>query len=283
MVITSLSPYTNAPSKRQNYKKDWNRSEKGTQHFCTCYIRSDMLGVPEIKSLCYGFFELSEDSLIAIGSHDIGSNTSKKFLSNSGWSNEYVPPNELINTTSNEKLGWEKGKDYNELDYKRFQNGERKQPDYIVAFMVNGVIANMDCIRQAVSDWGQELPVVVIDVNECIKEQKRQLDELYNQFYETKSSQIAEQIIQKERNNSITSNRFGRLNEKINVNEEIKRWFEEHGHEKSTERQVNMEELRINHEGITAQERSEGISAIRKLRERIKEIVNRGNGEGVEI
>lgn len=281
MIVTSVSPYVSGNFRKDNYEKDWNRSEVGVQHLCSCYIRSDMLGIPKINHLCYGFSEMAEDSLEMIGAHDMGSNQEKK-LTSIGSENEYVTPDELINTTTNDTRGLN---DYNELDFKRFQNGEKKQPDYIVAFMVNGVIDNLDRIEQAVNDWGQQLPIVIIDVDDCLEAQKKQLAEMYGQFNESKSPQIARKIIQKERNNRVTTKRFrGSLSqEKITVNEEIKKWLEEHEQEKTERHEVDMNQLRENNEGVTAQERKEGISVIRKLRDRIQEIVNEKEGEGIEI
>ena len=33
---------------------------------------------------------------------------------------------------------------YNEMDFRRVQDGEKKQPDYILLFRENGEIANME-------------------------------------------------------------------------------------------------------------------------------------------
>lgn len=64
MIVTSIAPFLgNTPD---NFKTDWNRPAISTQHFCTSYIRNDMLGTTPIPHLCYGFFRNGEGGINAI-------------------------------------------------------------------------------------------------------------------------------------------------------------------------------------------------------------------------
>lgn len=51
MMITSIGAYV--INDIQNYKEDWNRPAIASQHFCTSYIRNDMMGTAPIENICY--------------------------------------------------------------------------------------------------------------------------------------------------------------------------------------------------------------------------------------
>ena len=73
MIITSVGAFRDAMVKRNNYKRDWNRDEIETQHFCASYIRNDMLGHAPVSSICYGSENFDEDALMLSAPMDLWS------------------------------------------------------------------------------------------------------------------------------------------------------------------------------------------------------------------
>jgi len=133
MIITAVGAY--CENNDQDYRESWNRPAIATQHFCTSYIRNDMIGTAEVQSICYGFSEMKEDSLMLSSNHDIYSNQDGEFVTRAYYEGEkyYSPENQINNKQR-----------YNEMDFRRVQDGEKKQPDYILLFRENGEIANME-------------------------------------------------------------------------------------------------------------------------------------------
>lgn len=97
---------------------------------------------------------------------------------------------------------------YNELDFSRQQNGEKKQPDYILVFKKDGQILNLDEAKKAQLDWDGKLPIVVVDVDRCLETEKAKVEKLKRQYEETPTEQLAKQIRQKVRNNRVTYSKF---------------------------------------------------------------------------
>ena len=168
MIITSIAPFfENNP---ENFYEDWNRSSIFSQHFCTNYIRRDMLGRARMPHLCYGFSNMKEDSLMLSGSCDISS--INEFVPKAEHDEKYLSPDQQINET----------KKYNELDFRRIQDGKRKQPDYIVVFRKNGKIFNINKAKNASKQFGKatgkNLPIVIVDINKCWKTERRLTDDM---------------------------------------------------------------------------------------------------------
>ena len=194
MIITSIGAFVE--NQIDNYYEDWNRKNIATQHMCTCYIRNDMLGCVPIPHLSYGFNQMSKDALIQMGSSDIFSNTSGEFVSQAAFE-DYYSPDKLINETT----------EFNELNFRRIQNGQKKQPDYIVVFNRDGKINNMDEAQKASKEFGG-LPIVVIDVQKCLESEKQKVLELKKIYQQEKSSKLAQKLYQKIRNNRVTDPDF---------------------------------------------------------------------------
>lgn len=97
---------------------------------------------------------------------------------------------------------------YNELDFARQQNGEKKQPDYILVFKKNGQISNLDEAKKAQLDWGGRLPVVVVDVDRCLETEKAKVEKMKQKYKEKPTEELAKQIHQKVRNNRVTYSKF---------------------------------------------------------------------------
>lgn len=207
IIATSIGAYvTNTP---ENYKTDWNRPSLASQHFCTNFIRNDMLGTAPIPHLMYGFTHMEPYSLLLSGPTDIYS-SGAEFISKAYKEEVYYAPNNQINQTAyNQKYK------YNEMDFKRIQNGQKKQPDYILVFRKNGLISNLEEAKKASLQW-DNLPIVVIDIDLCLKSEYNKLIELINQFYQLPTLEIYNQIKTKILNNRITEPTFA---ENINLNE----------------------------------------------------------------
>lgn len=184
-----------------NLKNSWYRPNNISQHFCASYIRNDMIGIFSFgpsKQICYGFYNLDEDSLVKSGPKDI--------CSERGWDDpvpivtslnkeKYYTPNSQINQT----------KDYNEMDIFREKEGEKIKPDYIVAFRKNGKIDNKKEILCAYNDWEGELPIVIVDIDRCLEIEKQDIEKMFTEYNETNDKDVAEstcqRIIQKINNN----------------------------------------------------------------------------------
>ena len=191
MIITSVGAFID--HEIENYYEDWNRRSISTQHMCTSYIRNDMMGHADIPHVCYGFSEMAEDSLLLAGSGDITSSMTEFTSTSIGQYEQYYSPDDQINKTTH----------YNELDFKRIQNGKRKQPDYIVVFKRHGKIENLEESQKASKDFGG-LPIVVIDVDKCLEAEKQKAFELEKKYRETRNPEILKKLEQKIRNNNIT-------------------------------------------------------------------------------
>ena len=63
MIITAIGAF-NSDRYGNDYKSDWNRPKLGSSHFCTSYIRNDMLGTAPIRGVCYGFNNMAENALV---------------------------------------------------------------------------------------------------------------------------------------------------------------------------------------------------------------------------
>ena len=264
MIITSIAPFVrNNP---ENFKKDWNRPAIGSQHFCASYIRNDMIGLPPVPHLCYGFNSMKDDALMLSGTEDILS-SGVSFISGSWCKQRYCSPEKQINST----------RTYNEMDFRRIQGEKRKQPDYIVAFKRNGVIPNIEEIKQAVKDWNEKLPVVIVDVDKCLEAEKGKVKELLENYTASKSLETAKELIQKVRNNKVTDRSFCSEMEKqlTAIEQEIAN--KEQNTEKKDVVSQAKKELAPVYDSVSAEERQEGVRAIKKLREKIQSITKEGD------
>ncbi len=251
MIITSVAPFVkNQP---ENYYKDWNRPSIDSQHFCTSYIRNDMMGHTEVPHICYGFAKMSEDSLVLSGSKDISS-SDMEFVSIAYCNERYLSPDRQINETIV----------YNEMDFKRIQNGEKKQPDYIVVFRKNGEIDNIEKALKASEEFG-ELPIVVIDVDKCLEVEKQKVNELQKEYKETKKPVKAQELYQKIRNNRVTDASFC---EEINLEQLYKATQEEE--------KVQCKDLEVIYSKIDATERKKESEKLKNMYRQITNILEKG-------
>ena len=195
ILMTSFGAFSQ--ERTDNYKESWNKPSIKSQHVCTSYIRNDMIATAPIGNICYGFSNMSDDALLLSGNHDIGSGT-EELVAKSVYDECYYSPDEQINHTDN----------YNEMDYRRVQNGVKKQPDYIIVFRVSGKIDNMDKALSAQKDWGGKLPIVVIDVDKCLEAEKEGIKQMIKENKENPDIELAKKIVQRASNNERTLARF---------------------------------------------------------------------------
>lgn len=257
MIITSVGAY--CKNNILNYEEDWNRASISSQHFCASYIRNDMLGHARVPFVCYGFEDMQEDSLMLSGAKDIYS-SAETFESEAYRGERYLSPDNQIKNTSS----------YNEMDFRRIQGGVKKQPDYIVLFKKYGDIPNLTEAKKASKDFG-DLPIIVIDVEECLMAEKQKVENLFERYKETGDIKIREQLEVKLRNNRVTDEHFC---QDTNIDDELKRLTTE-------DREVTIEDLEEIYGETTSRERQEESSKILEIYRQIKEI-SRGEMQGGE-
>ncbi len=97
---------------------------------------------------------------------------------------------------------------YNEMDFKRIQNGVRKQPDYILVFRNYGKIINMQRAIEAQRDWGNKIPIVIVDIDKCLQAEKMKIKQMLREYKENNNMELAKEIIQKVNNNLKTCTSF---------------------------------------------------------------------------
>lgn len=257
MIITSVGAYvSNQPD---NYKENWNRASLGSQHFCASYIRNDMLGHAPMPHICYGFEEMKEDSLMLSGPGDIYS-SGVSFEPTAGRGEKYLAPDSQIGNTTR----------YNEMDFRRIQGGEKKQPDYIVVFRKDGRIDNMDKAQKASKDFGG-LPIVVIDEDECLTAEKQKAEELFQEYQKTGDSEVKAKLQEKLRNNRVTNASFCRDTNIDAVLENTKQQEEPEKNEEEKQ-EVSIEDLGEIYEEVSGKERQEEAVRIKAILTQIRDI-----------
>ena len=262
MIITSVGAfYTN--NSVIDYKKDWNKPKIGSQHFCASYIRNDMLGHAPVPHICYGFCEMAEDSLMLSGPSDIYS-SGVSFESTARRNERYLAPNNQIANTIR----------YNEMDFRRIQKGKKKQPDYIVVFRKDGKIPNIDKAKKASKDF-EGLPIVVIDVDECLASERKKVEEMFEEYKKTSDPQVGIKLLEKLRNNRVTDYDFCR---DIDMDKTLQSLKDQKSRK---EADVSMEDLEEIYGEVSGKERQEETGKIKMVYERIRMIKGRkDNSDG---
>lgn len=254
IIMTTIGAYkSNFPD---NYAEDWNRPSLWSQHFCTCYIRNDMLGCTDrFGSLYYGFSKMESDSLVLSGPKDISSHNGDGLASSSTEKTIFLSPDEQIDNTD----------EYNEMDFRRIQAGTRKQPDYIILFRENGKIPdlNMKVALKAQKQWGG-LPIVIIDKDKCLDFEREKVNALITRYEQEHSNKLARQILQKVRNNRQTRDSF------CSDIEEYLTQLRQRIESEKEDREVDLAELEENYKTITSSERVDEARRIINVFKKIK-------------
>lgn len=227
-----------------NYFDDWNREKANSNDYiCASYIRSDMIATYEAGKILYGFNELEPATICGNSVGDSGTVGAMQNL---------TTPNNLINSVQIHSTG-ENENCYNELNYKRFSNGERQQPSYIVVFRINGEIDKtiLAEAKKAQEQWNNKLPIVVVDVNKCIEAERQKVEEMKKEYEQTKSPILAREIYHKIKNNQATiAHHKGKIKttffeeemqQYIVSDEEIEIYNQEHQQEKTNKKKSKID------------------------------------------
>jgi len=210
---------------------------------------------------------MKEDSLMLSGNVDIYS-SKNTFISQAHCNEQekYYTPEEQINNTEK----------HNEMDFRRIQGGEKKQPDYILVFRKDGEVPNMEEAQNASKQWGG-MPIVIVDIDKCLEAERQKVDEMMQKYSENPNQELAKQIKQKVRNNRVTSFDFCTdIEDRINDLEENNSDKEklEDTNDKITDEpkmEISEKDLEENYGRVSANERKTEISRIRSVYKRIKE------------
>ena len=164
-------------------------------------------------SICYGFANLDEDSLLLSGSQDLYSSDHRTFgISNKEeWNKtdrtvKYYSPDKMIKETGDECTR------YNEMCFKRTQHGATENnPDYVIVFKEYGEIDEEDLenARKAAKDFGG-IPIVVVDVDKCLEAERKKLDNLIDEYKIDGDMAKLEQISYIIKNNRLTRYNFAK-------------------------------------------------------------------------
>lgn len=214
IIMTVLGAYSSREGDNiENYENDWNRDSLASLHFCTSLISNDMIATSPRKkgSVCYGFANLNEDSLLLAGSKDIYTSDHRTFgISNhEEWSKDERTvqingPDKMVEKTGDGKYL------YNEMCFKRSQHGATENnPDYIIVFKEYGKIdeESLENSRKAAKDFGG-IPIVVVDIDKCLEAERKKLDNLIDEYKIDGDMAKLEQISHIIKNNRHTRNDF---------------------------------------------------------------------------
>ena len=204
ILLTSISAFRDTYERIDNYFDRWNKTDLTSLHFCASYIGREMLSLAPIPHVCFGFSQVTEDSLLLSSYQDIGS-SGDKMASTSELIEHYCNPEHQIELV--EKGGGKCKCRRNEMDIRRNVNGHRIQPDYIVAFRTNGRINNIAKIRQAQKDFKQkgiDLPIIIVDRDKCLEAEKHEIEEMKKEYNQNPSEELRRRINTKIKTNNYT-------------------------------------------------------------------------------
>ena len=117
------------------------------------------------------------------------------------------------------------GVTYNEMVFKREQEGQRKQPDYIIVFKENGRIPNMQKAIKAQEQWkeyGLYLPIIIVDKDECAKANKAEIE---NMIKNCESLEDYKKILNKINNNCKWREGFEQYKEQLETLKKTKEFM----------------------------------------------------------
>ena len=126
----------------------------------------------------------------------------------------------------------------------------------------------MDTAKKASKDFG-ELPIVVIDEDECLAAERKKAEELYEEYKTTGNPQVKAKLQEKLRNNRQTNRNFCRDTDMDSVLEN------QTEQEKTEEAEVSMEDLGEIYAEVSGKEREEETKKIRMVYKEIKNIKER--------
>lgn len=176
---------------RENYYDSWNRNQTTSLWLSCSYISNEMMCTAPLneRSVCFGFNEMDNNSLLFYGVKDLESEVNSYDQNPMASVNNNILPDEMIDYTgSHMEFGY-----YNELDFARIQDGQKKNPDYIVMFKNNGEYINEAQSLKAQSDFG-DLPIVVVDIDKMLKKSEERFNALLDEYRKTNNIELVKEM-----------------------------------------------------------------------------------------
>lgn len=215
MIVTAIGAYQSNFEDPKNYSEYWNSPRIRSHGNCCSLIGNINLSMAPVKNVILGFSTMSDNMLLLSGSSDINSTpTSREFNNTKNSYQEYMDANTMLHNTRG---------DYNELVYERRDLGSnpkfyKKNPDYIV-FIEE--YENFNELLEKYKDSSQELaylnqqkelqdrlwqetmkaatdfgiPIVKINREKVAKSEYENIENLVNNFINTKNPELLSQII----------------------------------------------------------------------------------------
>ena len=191
-IVTSLAPFVDTTEEIENYYDFWNRPEIASLFFCGTFIGRNMNSTAQIPHLCFGFWNLSDDSLLMSDNGDLYSSNVFMHASSRFIPHFLAPENQLKYTKQTNH-----GIFLNEMGIRRIVNNRRIQPDFLIAFRTDGVIPNMEEIKKARKQFleeGIDVPILIIDRDECLKAEAYEIAGMILEYQKHPSKKLKQAI-----------------------------------------------------------------------------------------
>lgn len=141
-------------------------------------------------------------------------------------------------------------------------------------FRKDGKIPNIDKAKKASKDF-EGLPIVVIDVDECLASERKKAEEMFEEYKKMSNPQVGIKLLEKLRNNRVTDYDFCRDTDMDKTLQSLK------DQKSRKEADVSMEDLEEIYGEVSGKERQEETGKIKMVYERIRMIKGRkDNSDG---
>lgn len=181
------------------YVDSWNKPLMLSQAFCTHLISNQML-YSNIRDVEYGFYNYEKGSLRAAGYNDISSDFTH-FTAFADHDEKYSSIQQRINKT----------RANDESDRARLlPNGTKRQPDYIKLLTSRHIPKQLAtqklehsklAAQQFSKRTGKQIPIVMIDQDECTRQENEIIRNMIQEFRDTKNPELISNIITRFENN----------------------------------------------------------------------------------
>ena len=215
MIVTAIGAYQGNFENKENYSEYWNSPKIRSHCNCCSLIGNANLSMANVKNVIFGFSTMNDNMLLLSGSSDINSTPdSREFNTTGNLAQKYMDANSMLNNTRG---------DYNELVYERRDLSSnpkfyKKNPDYIVFFeeyesydemfeKYKDEPKSLEYLKYQKelqdSFWKESLkaaanfgiPIVKINREKVAKAESEKIQNMINDFKETKNPNLLNQII----------------------------------------------------------------------------------------
>ena len=266
-IVTSLAAYVGSSKYIDNYYEFWNRPEISSLHFCGSYIGRRMNCTARIGSVCFGFSHMDDDSLLMSSNRDLGS-SSNDIHSHSSFKNKFCSPENQLDSTDR----GEEGQAYrNEMDFRRFINNKRIQPDYIVVFRIDGKISNMDEAKRAREEFleqGIDLPILIIDKDECLRAEAYEIAGMMLEYEKNPNKELKKQIRKKISSNNKTITNI-EIYDGLEYRGKFRRWIGRYVNERrklEQEKKVHIDSTQLDNVNVDSTMDMDEVLGIKKAK-----------------